>query len=29
VLMVSLDMLMRQASNPFWFWMQQRVNQTL
>ncbi|WP_312041832.1 alpha/beta hydrolase [Erwinia sp.] len=29
VLMVSLDMLMRQASNPFWLWMQQRVNQTL
>ena len=29
VLMVSLDMLMRQASNPFWPWMQQRVNQTL
>lgn len=29
VLMVSLDMLMRQASNPFWPLMQQRVNQTL
>jgi len=29
VLMVSLDMLMRQASNPFWPWMRQRVNQTL
>lgn len=29
VLMVSLDMLMRQTSNPFWPWMVQRVNQTL
>ncbi|KAB8309461.1 alpha/beta hydrolase [Erwinia endophytica] len=29
VLMVSLDMLMRQSSNPFWPWMLQRVNQTL
>ena len=29
VLMVSLDMLMRQTSNPFWPWMIQRINQTL
>jgi len=29
VLMVSLDMLMRQSSNPFWPWMRQRVDQTL
>lgn len=29
VLIVSLDMLMRQSSNPFFPWMVQRVNQTL
>lgn len=29
VLIVSLDMLMRQTSNPFFPWMLQRVNQTL
>lgn len=29
VLVVSLDMLMRQSSNPFFPWMQQRINQTL
>lgn len=29
VLIVSLDMLMRQSSNPFFPWMIQRVNQTL
>ncbi|EXU76678.1 alpha/beta hydrolase [Erwinia mallotivora] len=29
VLIVSLDMLMRQSSNPFWPWMVQRVDQTL
>ena len=29
VLIVSLDMLMRISSNPFWPWMQQRVDETL
>lgn len=29
VLIVSLDMLMRQSSNPFYPWMVQQVNQTL
>ena len=29
LMIVSLDMIMRQSSNPFWPWMLQRVNQTL
>lgn len=29
VLIVSLDMLMRQSFNPFWPWMVQQINQTL